>query len=185
MPDLPYNENVPGYLAKLQAKVDNPPAATVPTSVTDRLSAVETALPAKASATALTALAAAMPVATSATPAGIADTPAQGSDPLKFDAAGHTHASKARKARVDCAAATFTWTYPTPFAAGVVPICNGIAETTSADLINVQLMGVPTNTACQFRITRYSSGLLALLLGAISVNATPLALKLHLTAFEP
>lgn len=100
----------------------------------------------------------------------------------------HTHASKARKARVSVAAVTsYAWTYPTPFGAGVVPIVNGIAEVLAGntDLINVQILGTPTNTGCVFQIARYSQNVIALVTGALALNATPFTGALHLTAFEP
>lgn len=128
-----------------------------------------------------------IPVASTAKPKGVSDESAQGTDNMKFEPAGHTHASKARKARVAVNTATYVWTYPIPFDAGVVPICNGIAETAagSTDLINVQVEGTPTNTQCKFRITRVSSGLLSLLLGALSINPQPAAITLAMSALEP
>ncbi len=53
------------------------------------------------------------------------------------------------------------------------------------DLFNVQVQGTPTNTQCTFQINRVSAGLLALLLGALSLNPTPIAATLHLFAIEP
>ncbi len=85
------------------------------------------------------------------------------------------------------AASTYTWTYPTPFPAGVTPMCNAIAQVASGntDLFNVQIVGTPTNTQCVFQINRVSAGLLALLLGALSLNPTPAAITLHMWAVEP
>lgn len=153
---------------------------------------IATALNSKASQSSVDALAAGLsekadassiPLPANAMPPAVADSGASGSM-VRYAREDHTHASKARKRRLGVSASTYTWIYPTPFAAGVVPICNGIGETAAGvtDLINVQLDGPPTNTQCKFRITRISPGLLSLLLGALSINPTPL---LHMTAFEP
>lgn len=101
----------------------------------------------------------------------------------------HTHASKARKQIVvmGSAATTYTWTYPTAFGAGVTPVVSGIVQVPAGnqDLFNVQVLGTPTNTQCQFQINRVSAGLLSLLLGALSINPTPIAATLHMIALEP
>jgi hypothetical protein len=129
-----------------------------------------------------------MPQPASATPPGVADNGTAGLG-ATYARGDHTHASKARKQRVTSVnAATFVWTYPTPFAAGVVPICNGIAEdpaNSASDCYNVQVAGTPTNTQVSFRIIRQSSGLLGLLLGALSINPTPGSINLHCLALEP
>lgn len=122
-------------------------------------------------------------------PPGVADTGARGSSTDQFARADHTHASKARKQIVTMgsAAATYKWTYPTPFATGVVPIVSGIVQVAAGnqDLFNVQILGVPTNMDCTFQINRVSAGLLGLLLGALSINPTPVAATLHMIALEP
>lgn len=121
-------------------------------------------------------------------PPGVADSGALGTD-TRYALANHTHASKARKQRVTgITTATYTWTYPTPFTAGVTPIVQAIAEdpaNSAVDLYNVQVIGVPTATSCQFRISRLTSGLFALLLGAIGFNVTPGNINLHCIALEP
>lgn len=121
-------------------------------------------------------------------PPGVNDTGALGTD-VRYALANHTHASKARKEKpvMGAAASTYTWVYPVPFAPGVVPVCNGIAQVANGntDLFNIQVMGTPTNTQCVFQINRVSAGLLGLLLGALSINPTPVALTLHLIALEP
>lgn len=126
--------------------------------------------------------------ATSAPP-GVSDSGARGSN-MQYALADHTHASKARKAIASVAsnAGTYTWVYPTAFGAGVVPVCNGIAQTASGvtDLINVQIEGNPTNTQCVFRISRYSRSFLSILgLDVLSFNSASLAISLHMTALEP
>jgi hypothetical protein len=133
-------------------------------------------------------IAAAMPQPASSAPPGVNDTGAVGT-PGVYSPHGHTHAGKARKSRVTgVTTATYAWTYPTAFGAGVVPIVNAIVEdpaNVASDSYNVEVVGVPTNTGCTFRIIRQSAGLLALLTGALSLNPAPGTVNLHLTAFEP
>jgi hypothetical protein len=121
-------------------------------------------------------------------PPGVSDTGSIGTI-QRFALENHTHASKARKqiTTMGSAASTYTWVYPTPFAAGVVPIVSAIVQVAAGnqDLFNVQVQGVPTNTQCTFQINRVSAGLLALLLGALSINTTPVASTLHMIALEP
>lgn len=128
------------------------------------------------------------PLPGTSTPPGVADAGNLGND-MRYARADHTHASKARKQIVTMpsAAATYTWTYPTPFGAGVVPIVNAIVQVPggNTDLFNVQIMGAPTNTQCTFQINRVSAGLLAIVLGALSVNPNPVAATLHMLALEP
>lgn len=123
-----------------------------------------------------------------AAPPGVTDTSSQGSI-ARYAMENHTHASKARKQIITMgsAATTYTWTYPTAFSAGVVPVVSGIVQVPSGnqDLFNVQIVGTPTNTQCTFQINRVSAGLLALLLGALSLNPTPIAATLHMIALEP
>jgi len=130
----------------------------------------------------------AIPAAATTMPPSVTDSGAVGSM-TPYARSDHTHASKARKQRITgVSTAVYTWVYPTAFATGVVPICNGIAEDPSAnaaDSYNVQIEGVPTNTQCTFRIKRQSSGLLLTLLGAISLNPTPGNINLHCLALEP
>lgn len=135
------------------------------------------------------AKASSVPVPASTMPPGVSDSGAIGTQTGIYALANHTHASKARKQRVlAVSTATYTWVYPTAFAPGVVPICNGIAEDpadSGTDSYNVQISGVPTNTQCVFRIKRQSSGLIGALLGAISFNQTPGTINIHCTALEP
>jgi hypothetical protein len=132
--------------------------------------------------------ASAVPQPAMTTPPGVADSGARGSG-VEYARADHTHASKARKQIVTMgsAATTYAWTYPTAFASGVVPIVSAIVQVPNgnSDLFNVQVMGQPTNTGCVFQINRVSSGLLALLTGALSLNPSPIAATLHMLALEP
>jgi len=131
----------------------------------------------------------AIPTMATVAPPGVADTGAAGAVTMEYAGKFHTHASKARKQIVSMpsAAATYAWTYPTAFGAGVVPIVSAIVQVPNGttDLFNVQVMGTPTNTGCVFQINRVSPGLLSLLLGALSLNPTPIAATLHMLALEP
>lgn len=145
------------------------------------VSALQSQIAAKADASAI-------PQPASSMPPGVADSGAAGSA-TPYARADHTHASKARKEikTMPSAAATYTWTFPTAFSPGVVPIVSAIVQVPNGttDLFNVQVMGAPTNTQCTFQINRVSPGLLSLLLGALSVNPTPIAATLHMLALEP
>lgn len=130
-----------------------------------------------------------LPQPASTTPPGVADNGAVGSA-APYARSDHTHASKARKgiAAVQSNVGTYTWVYPTPFAAGVVPICNAIAQTASGvtDLVNVQIDGASTNTQVTFRIARYSRSFLSLLgIDILGFNSAALAITLHMQALEP
>lgn len=141
-----------------------------------------------ASQDAIDALANSIPKPATAMPPGVSDNGSKGTDP-RYALADHTHASKARKqiTTMPAAASTYKWKYPTPFAADVVPIVSAIVQVGAGntDLYNVQVMGVPTNIECTFQINRVSTGLLALLTGALSINPTPVAATLHMVALEP
>lgn len=130
-----------------------------------------------------------MPQPASSTPPGVADASSAGVA-APYARGDHTHASKARKAiaTIQSNVATFTWVYPPAFGAGVVPICNAIAQTPggNTDLINVQIDGTPTNTQCVFRITRYSQSFLSLLgINILGVNSAAITITLHMLALEP
>lgn len=134
------------------------------------------------------AVAASIPSPASSAPPAVAVASANGTDVAQYARADHTHASKTRRmVQAIPAASTYTWTYPTAFPNGVVPMINAIAQVASGntDLFNVQVVGTPTNTSCVFQINRVSSGLLAVLLGALSLNPTPAAITLHMWAVEP
>lgn len=137
---------------------------------------------------AMDAVAATIPQPATATPPGVADISAPGTA-SPYARADHTHASKARKQIITMgsAATTYAWTFPTAFGAGVAPIVSAIVQVPAGntDLFNVQVMGMPTNTGCVFQINRVSTGLLAVLTGALSINPTPIAATLHMLALEP
>lgn len=129
-----------------------------------------------------------VPLPATSMPPGVSDNGAIGTV-QRYALENHTHASKARKQIVTMgsAASTYTWVYPTAFGTGVVPVCSAIVQVSAGnqDLFNVQISGVPTNTQCTFQINRVSAGLLSILLGALSINPTPVAATLHMIALEP
>lgn len=153
-----------------------------------QLDALSTQVASKANSSALAAKAdvSAIPLPATAMPPAVQDTGAKGVD-SRYALADHTHAGKARKSKATVSTATYSWTYPAAFDAGVTPIVNAIAQVASGntDLFNVQIVGTPTNTGCLFQINRVSGGLLALLLGALSLNPTPASITLHMLALEP
>jgi hypothetical protein len=129
-----------------------------------------------------------IPQPSTVAPPGVADTGATGTD-MKYALANHTHASKARKARVQSAAdGTITWVYSTPFDAGVVPRVVAVAEVPSGttDVVNVQVIGTPTNTQCQLLVNRTNRSVVSLIgLTVLSVPSTPGATWVHAVALEP
>jgi len=136
----------------------------------------------------LTGVMASIPQPATVPPIGVADTSAVGNQP-QYARSDHTHASKARKQIVTMpsASSTYLWTYPTAFGSGVTPICSAIVQVPSGttDLYNVQIVGTPSNTQVMFQINRVSTGLIALVTGALSINPTPVAATLHMIALEP
>lgn len=137
----------------------------------------------------LDALRDAIPQPATHMPPGVADASSAGDEPGFYALANHTHASKARKQIVSMpsAAATYRWTYPVPFAVGVVPVCNAIVQVPAGttDLLNVQVVGAPDHLGVTLQINRVTAGLLAMLTGALSINPTPIRATLHLLALEP
>lgn len=129
-----------------------------------------------------------IPTPATTTPPAVADTGTKGVTSNQFAMPDHTHASKARKDRLQTAAnGTLTWTYSTPFGAGVVPRIVAIAETSGGtDIYNVQLTGTPTNVSCQILCNRVQQSVAAVLgLTVLSVPASPGVTWVHLLALEP
>lgn len=121
-------------------------------------------------------------------PPGVTDTGSIGTI-QRFALENHTHASKARKARMQCAAdGTLTWTYSTPFDAGVVPRVVAVAEAANGitDVINVQIVDTPTNVSCKLLVNRTQRSVASLLgLTILSVPAQPGVTWVHAVALEP
>lgn len=96
----------------------------------------------------------------------------------------------AQRIRVQTASdGTYTWTYPTPFASGVVPKISVVAEAPSGstDIFNAQTDGAPTNTQCKIRVTRApltSVPLLSLTLAVPVASASIGATWVSIIAFQ-
>lgn len=121
-------------------------------------------------------------------PPGVADNGRKGTG-TRYALEDHTHASKARKARMQSGAdGTITWVYSTPFDAGVVPRVVAVAEVPvgTTDVVNVQVIGTPTNTQCQLLVNRTNRSTVALLgLTILSLPSQPGATWVHAVALEP
>lgn len=130
-----------------------------------------------------------MPTAATSAPPSVADTSALGTQNTVYALANHTHASKARKARMTSAAdGSVVWTFNPPFTNGVTPIISAIAETGVGvtDVINVQIEGTPTSTSASLRVTRTNRSTVALLgLTILSLPSSPGATVVHAIALEP
>jgi len=129
-----------------------------------------------------------VPMPATSMPPGVSDSGALGTV-QRYALENHTHASKARKTRVQCNAdGTLTWVYSTPFANGTVPIVVAVAEAASGitDVINVQVVGTPTNTQCQLLVNRTQKSAVSLLgLTILSVPTQPGVTWVHAVALEP
>ncbi len=94
-----------------------------------------------------------------------------------------------QRARVTTATnGTVTWTFPTPFGAGVVPRvwAQVVASSGTTDVVNVQTDGAPTNTAVNLRVTRTQQSVVALLgLTILSVPGTIGAQQVDVFAVAP
>lgn len=130
-----------------------------------------------------------LPQPSNTAPPGVADSGSAGTQTQVYALANHTHASKARKERLQSAAdGTVTWTYPTPFGAGVVPRVVAVAEvpTGVTDVVNVQIVDTPTNVSCKLLVTRTNRSAVALLgLTILSVPAQAGVTWIHAVALEP
>ena len=130
----------------------------------------------------------AVPQPATAMPPGVADTGTKGTIP-RYALEDHTHASRARKARIQSAVnGTITWTFDPPFADGVVPRVVAVAEAASGvtDVINVQIVDTPTNTQCKLLVNRTQRSVVSLIgLTVLSVPASVGATWVHAVALEP
>lgn len=46
----------------------------------------------------------------------------------------------------------YTWTYPTAYGSGIVPVVTVVAEGSGSTLVNAQLVGAPTNTSAVIKV---------------------------------
>ncbi len=129
-----------------------------------------------------------VPLPATSMPPAVSDSGAVGSG-VRYALENHTHASKARKARLQSSAdGTVTWVFSPPFAAGTVPRIAAVAEVPSGttDVVNVQVIGTPTNSQCQLLVNRTNRSAVALLgLTILSVPSQPGATWIHAVALEP
>lgn len=129
-----------------------------------------------------------VPPPASSAPPSVADSSAQG-NVFRFAMENHTHASKVRKDRLQSAAdGTLTWTYSTPFGAGVVPRVFAVAEIASGvtDVVNVQLVDTPTNTQAKLLVNRTQRTLISLIgFTVLTVPSSPGVTWVHCAALEP
>lgn len=130
-----------------------------------------------------------VPAPATSAPPSVADSSATGTQTAIYALANHTHASKARKARMTSAAdGSLTWTFNPPFTNGVTPLVAAIAETSVGvtDVINVQIEGTPTSTSATLRVTRANRSVASLLgLTILSIPTQPGATIVHAIALEP
>lgn len=94
-----------------------------------------------------------------------------------------------RRAILTYAGSDLTWTYPAAFPAGVVPVVEAVAVAPAAGtaLVNVQIVGDPTNTSCKLRVNSIPAASVSLL-GLVNLNLfqqAPAGVKIHVTARTP
>lgn len=82
---------------------------------------------------------------------------------------------------------SYTWTYPVPYDAGVVPVIEVVAEgpnPAGGTVVNAQLVGPPTNTGCTIQVTRSTTTIQVLGINVLSLAAAT-ATFVHITARAP
>lgn len=92
-----------------------------------------------------------------------------------------------QRAVLTYAGADLTWTYPVPYAAGVVPVIGAVVAGTSTAMLNVQIVGDPTNTSCKFRVNSIAAASVSLvgLLSLTLFSQAASGVKIHATARLP
>lgn len=78
----------------------------------------------------------------------------------------------------------YTWTYPSAYPSGVVPVISCLTESASSTVPQgVQIVGVPTNTSCTFKVINLpSTSVLSVVVLGAPAGAQA---YLHLTAIAP
>jgi len=102
-------------------------------------------------------------------------------DKTKLD----SHPALVQRARVQTdASGNYTWVYPAAFPAGVIPLISALSESASSVIPQgVQIVGVPTNTQCVFKVINLPS---TSVLSIVVLGAPGGAQAwLHLTATSP
>ena len=82
------------------------------------------------------------------------------------------------------ASGNYTWTYPTAYPSGVVPVISAVSESASSTVPQgVQIVGVPTNTSATFKVINLPS---TSVLGIVVLGApTAAQAYIHITAVAP
>lgn len=115
--------------------------------------------------------------------------PATASVPGSMSAADKLKIDGIQTTRVQTDAnGNYTWTYPTAYAGGVVPRIEVVVETASgtADVVNAQVNGTPTNTVAIIKVNRTQQSAVALLgLTILSVPGSVGAQWIHITSRAP
>jgi hypothetical protein len=90
---------------------------------------------------------------------------------------------------LEYAGTDLTWTYPSPFAASVVPVIEGIVEApaNTTALLNAQIIGRPTNVSCKFRVNTIPTGSVGVsgLVNLTLFQQAAAGVRIHATARNP
>ena len=105
-----------------------------------------------------------IPTAASAMPPGIGVSGAKGAEDKSFARADHTHASSVQRQRVTITLLGSTgkgvWTFPTPYAAGVIPVVETTVETpdSAAYAYDAKILaGSVNNAQCTVVVNKFNS----------------------------
>jgi hypothetical protein len=164
----------------LAAKADASAVSTALSSKADAAS-MTSALASKADASAMTTALAAkantssVPTAATNPPPGVTPVGALGDVTTRFALENHTHRSSVQAARLQVAGGVgrFTWTFPTPYDVGMVPVCTATVQTATNETqpYVVNMLGQPTNTSVTFVVfkatTQTLGGTLLAIAGAV------------------
>lgn len=172
------------FVAAPAAAQDTYSTLNAPATGADVTAAV--AAEASARASAMVTMAASIPTASTTVPPSVSDTGATGTTTTVYALANHTHASKARKGRVQVpASGTLAIVFPLAFSG--TPVCSVTAEATAGDtnVVNAQIDGTPTTIGMTIRITRTQQSAVALIGLTILSVPTQVATWAHYLCLEP
>lgn len=118
-----------------------------------------------------TAIAAAQPQPATAMPPGVGVGGAVGTS-TRYALENHTHATSVQRAKLVVATAgtAVRWTFPKPYADGVVPVCTATAEIAAGATqpVVVNVVGTPTNAYVDFIVFRAQTQTLGATLLAVA-----------------
>ena len=103
-----------------------------------------------------------IPVPATTAPPGVADISAAGAV-TRYAREDHTHRSsmQAQRMTATLASGKFTWTFPFPYDAGVVPVVNTTAESPDPSggfVLDARIIaGTVTNTGCQITVNKIAA----------------------------